>query len=555
MPDNSFDAVVTDPPYSLEFMNKAWDSTGVASDPATWRAVMRVLKPGGFLVAFGGTRTHHRLMCAIEDAGFEIRDCIGNLGLLGWTYGSGFPKSLDVSKAIDKAAGAEREVVGRRTDGRYAYEFNGTANRPTGGASGTVDAERIGGFVSDKAVVTAPSTDAARDWSGFGTALKPAWEPIVLARKPLSEPNVAANVLKHGTGALNIDATRIGYETGGSLASNPSLRTHINGGNGGNIIAHEDERRVGIPSQGGRWPANVVLTHSAECEPAGTRRIKGITGGTGNHNGTVYGARTNQGAPVHDYADVDGMETIDAWACVENCPVRLLDEQSGSTGASAPVQGTEPSPQHKNVYSQRERVPGTFFGDNGGASRFFANFNGRNGEPSADARYTDRGGTNFAVLPGARRSDAGGPSRFFYTAKASRSERNERVLGDEKAINWSSGTQNPGSFQSPNTHRAARNHHPTVKPVDLMRWLCRLVTRPGGRILDPFAGSGSTLVAALLEGFDSVGIEREAEYVSIAQQRIDGAQTGFVWEAPHVEAEPVSETAEVALLDQQIGLF
>ncbi len=201
LPENSLDACVTDPPYGLSFMGKSWDHA--VPGPDYWREVLRVLKPGAHLLAFGGTRTNHRMVCAIEDAGFEIRDS------LQWIFGSGFPKSLDVSKAIDKAAGAERKVVGRKADPRYLSSANAASGSPMGNISprvnGGVNYERAG-------FVTAPATDAAREWSGWGTALKPAYENITCARKPLSEKTVAANVLRWGTGALNIDASRIHAE-------------------------------------------------------------------------------------------------------------------------------------------------------------------------------------------------------------------------------------------------------------------------------------------------------------------------------------------------------
>ncbi|HUU96831.1 MAG TPA: site-specific DNA-methyltransferase, partial [Phycisphaerae bacterium] len=188
MPADSVDAIVTDPPYGLSFMGKGWDH-GVPGEPF-WAEALRVAKPGAPLLAFGGTRTHHRLMCAIEDAGWEIRDC------LMWLYGSGFPKSLDVSKAIDAAAGAEREVVGRS-----ARHVSGKADQRTEGLRGTSTFQESVGMGQ---FLTAPATDLARRWHGYGTALKPAWEPIILARKPLAG-TVAANVQQYGTGGLNID--------------------------------------------------------------------------------------------------------------------------------------------------------------------------------------------------------------------------------------------------------------------------------------------------------------------------------------------------------------
>jgi site-specific DNA-methyltransferase (adenine-specific) len=218
LPDASIDAVVCDPPYELSFMGKAWDATGVAFRVETWREVWRVLKPGGYLLAFGGTRTYHRMTCAIEDAGFEIRDC------LSYQYGSGFPKSLSVSSAIDKAA---RGTPQGSTKGDPLKRGKGTLPPREVFAKGGKDGGATTGLTDDYDAYV-PATDAARRWSGWGTALKPAWEPIVVARRPL-EGTVAANVLKYGTGALNIDACR-------------------------------------VDGDGGRWPANVLLSCPPDCD-------------------------------------------------------------------------------------------------------------------------------------------------------------------------------------------------------------------------------------------------------------------------------------------------
>jgi len=237
--DNSVDSIVTDPPYELGFMGKKWDSTGIAYNVELWKECLRALKPGGHLLAFGGTRTYHRMTCAIEDAGFEIRDCIQ------WIYGSGFPKSLDISKAIDKMAGAEREVIGNATDRR---------------GDGTVYAIGHSGRLTSNM----PITKEAKQWQGWGTALKPANEPIVLARKPLSEKTIAENVLKWGTGGLNIDRCRIGTEGGG---------TRCNKRDGlGNCLGHPDRKGTayGVTYHAkeseeveGRFPANVILDEEA----------------------------------------------------------------------------------------------------------------------------------------------------------------------------------------------------------------------------------------------------------------------------------------------------
>lgn len=236
--DNSIDSIVTDPPYELGFMGKKWDNTGIAYSADMWREALRVLKPGGYLLAFGGTRTYHRMTCAIEDAGFEIRDC------MQWIYGSGFPKSMDISKTIDKAAGAEREVIG--------------VCKRSGKETGT-----YGTFEGNNSI-TAPATDAAKQWEGWGTALKPANEPIVVARKPISG-TVAKNVLKWGTGGINIDGCRIEHQivNGGNLADNPQLRgtklrsAPVSTGFG------KDGDVTDLTSQLGRFPANVIFDEEA----------------------------------------------------------------------------------------------------------------------------------------------------------------------------------------------------------------------------------------------------------------------------------------------------
>ena len=391
MAAESVDAVVCDPPYGLEFMGKDWDAprpswdnrgqgaergfAGKSRAPVAgfsaymagtpfqhwteeWaREAYRVLKPGGHLLAFGGTRTFHRLTCGIEDAGFEVRDC------LSWLYGSGFPKSLDVSKAIDKAAGAEREVVGRKRLGGNAAQS--TAEKGGTYASNTNSV----GVAPIDVPITAPATDAAREWEGWGTALKPAWEQCFVARKPLVG-TVAANVQQHGTGGLNIDGCRIGSD--GATTRGDTSANHLSP-SGAFTTGHDI-----VPLNAGRWPANVAL-------------------------------------------DEDAAAMLDAQT-VGNVPARIHDH--------------------------------------------------------SDVGY---GGT-------------GGASRFFYTAKASRADRTGGGVAD--------------------------NTHPTVKPTDLMRWLVRLVTPPGGVVLDPFAGSGSTLVAARAEGVRAVGIEREPEYADIITARL-----------------------------------
>ena len=339
------------------FMSSLWDGTGVETDTRLWRECLRVLKPGGHCLAFGSPRTWHNLQTAIERSGFELRDSIA------WLYAQGFPKSLDVSKAIDKAAGAERPSLG---------VVKGAASSNTAS---------LGEFAPTYHA-TAPVTPDAERWQGWGTALKPAFEPVVVARKPLVG-TVASNVLAWGTGALNVDGCRIsmGDEKPPTGSGGPNTRTSMAGG-----IMHGTGGNITPPA--GRWPANVVLDEHAAAE---------------------------------------------------------LDRQSGTSES-------------------------------------------RVGKPRGAAHGEGWGMT----ATGAEYADTGGASRFFYTTKAPSAER-------------------------PKANGIA---HPTVKPLDLMRWLVRLVTPPGGVVLDPFAGSGTTLEAAIVEGFRSIGIEREADYLPLIEQRI-----------------------------------
>ncbi len=403
-PENSQSAGVTDPPYGIRFMGKAWDGKDIEAkhaqrtaiescDPGSdrlnrkgrkqagpnagyrapaaeagkydrssqasqafqqfsreWAAEMfRVLMPGAYLVSFASTRTYHRMVCGIEDAGFEIRD------QLAWIFGSGFPKSLNLEG----------------------------------------------------------------DWEGWGTALKPGWEPIVLARKPFVG-TVAANVAKWGTGALNIKGCRIGTE---AIASSGAISDGWRSSEG------RADRQEAKPSVSlGRWPANLMHDGSAE----------------------------------------------------------VVSQFPSDAGAAAPVRGNEPSAVTGDIFGERERIAGPFHDDSGSAAR------------------------------------------FFYEAKASRAERDAGCDEMPERTAAQNVNRKPGSagMDSPRAgaQSGRRNGHPTVKPVELMRWLCRLVTPPGGRIIDPFLGSGTTGVAAVLENFDFTGIEREADYVPIARARIAEAQ-------------------------------
>jgi site-specific DNA-methyltransferase (adenine-specific) len=371
MEPESIDSIVSDPPYGLSFMGKGWDH-GVPG-VEFWAEAFRVAKPGAHLLAFGGTRTYHRLACAVEDAGWEVRDC------LGWMYGSGFPKSHDVSKAIDRETGAQREVVGSKL-GQPGYSLAQHKGRDVYAGDWTNPAAEC--------AITAPATDSARQWQGWGTALKPAWEPIILARKPL-RGTVAANVLEYGTGAINVDGCRIEAEENLTRLQSKTALFSQELRPWKDRIDTSDLKILG--STIGRWPANFI------------------------HDGS--------------------------------------EEVAGLLGDAA---------------------------------------------------------------------------RFFYCPKASKRDRDEGCDGLEvRQTVGGGGTDDPngdgvcgkyGSVKSP-----ARNHHPTVKPTDLMRYLCRLVTPPSGLVFDPFTGSGSTGKAAMLEGFRFVGAELSEEYATIARARIGHA--------------------------------
>ena len=409
----SCDSCVTDPPYMLGFMGKEFDNPdgNAAADVGVWSKVFRVLKPGAHLLAFGGTRTYHRLVCAIENAGFEVRDTIV------WIYGQGFPKSLDVSKAIDKAAGAEREVVGRKTVSKDLARHGRTGDMHVLGEAVPVDID-----------LTAPATPEAARWEGWGTALKPAMELICVARKSLSERTVAANVLKHGTGGVNVDGCRIPCNQGDKGDWPITERDEVRG------CMETPMGHIGTDHSSGRWPANLVLSEDAAAE------LDAVVG----------------------------------------------ERASGGTLGS-------------------RNVPSMF------------------GKQSCNVAYYDRGGPSryFATFPDDE------PTRYRYCAKASRAEREAGCEGLEErrfevADHGMKMERSPDGHLEPRKSepQKARNSHPTVKPLALMRWLVRLVTPPGGRILDPFAGSGTTCIAAALEGFSYLACEKEEEYAAIAEARL-----------------------------------
>jgi len=465
--DASIDAMVTDPPAGINFMGKTWDHDHGGRDgwveafAAIFRECLRVLKPGAHALVWALPRTSHWTATALEDAGFEIRDVVTH------HFGSGFPKSLDVSKAIDRAAGAEREVIGPRVTGDGHIQ-----NRVAGkNEFGTFEIAQDGIDVD-----TAPATEAAEEWEGWGTALKPASEHWVLCRKPLSEGNIAASVLKHGMGAINIDGCRIGNADGQGGGEKGSGGYHgVDGYQAGDGFR---------PSRQGRWPANLVLTHHPDCVQVGTKRVRQKSGSVSGDEPSpvtqdIYGDFEGR-KPFQRYADPDGKETVAAYRCVDGCPIRILDEQSGESVSTG----------------------GRTVKRSGG---------GEVGSGKASEKWWTNDDPGFG--------DTGGASRFFYCAKPSRAERNIGLEGLPKKRGGS--TEKGFTEDDCDRNRPTQNFHPTVKSVELMQWLCRLVTPPSGTILDLFAGSGTTGIAALREGFQFIGIEKEAEYVEMAKRRIE----------------------------------
>ena len=389
-----FDAVLCDPPYEISFMQKSWDGSGIAHDTEMWADILKLLKPGAHLLAFSGSRTYHRMAVAIEDAGFEIRD------MIEWVYGSGFPKSHNVANAVDKLGGASN---------RGHAISSGSQIHPTTGKK-RANGELLPAYKA--------RTEAGQVWEGYGTALKPAHEPCVLARKPISEKNIALNVLKHGTGGLAIDATRI-----------PTTETWKNAAQdirGGNLMgkAGRHPNLIKESNSLGRFPSNLIL---------------------------------------------DGSDEVEA-----------VFPQTGKS-----------RPDHRN-------------------------------EPSSTG---DSGiyGKGYKRQPNML-NDSGSASRFFYTAKSSKSERNAGLEGFEDrragAMEFRNRESEKGQFEGEPQY--AKNYHPTVKPLSLTKYLATLIKPPtGGRLLVPFSGSGSEMIGALQAGWEYVeGVELTEEYIPIAEARI-----------------------------------
>jgi len=530
MPENSVDTCITDPPYELGFMGKKWDSSGIAFQPDTWAEVYRLLKPGGLLLAFGGTRTYHRMVCAIEDAGFEIRDTIA------WVYGSGFPKSYDISKGIDKQAGKEPVVIGKRTDGRYAYHFQDGNNQ-------FVNAENNQRKEVDSKIglITAPATPEAQQWDGWGTALKPANEPICLARKPLSEKTIVENVLKWGTGGINIDDCRI--ELNGEIVPINMLEDWSGFG--------ELKRPDYKPTQNtqGRFPANVIMDEEAGrlldeqsgertgCKPhyvkasddaIANAKSKGwgtITapdkfagfddkGGASRFFYTAKASRRERNAGLDSYVTMKyNMDKSIlgglSWKDVSTVAVQLLKRATSDMEAVSFSIGESGESITAQCHKDSLSIISTEISKIIESKILNSLMPSRISEFIVDANYVMENGGNHVMS----------------VENSSQSQMNSGI-SQERATLLMDAVKNVISelllrINEEGTWKDASNFHSTVKPVSLMRYLCRLITPPNGTVLDPFMGSGTTGCAATLEGFDFIGIEQDAEYIEIARRRIE----------------------------------
>lgn len=582
LPDASADAVITDPPYGLSnttptqvadtlgrwaagersyvptgkgFMGKEWDA--FVPPPALWEQVMRVLKPGGHVLCFAGSRTQDLMALSMRMAGLDLRDT------LMWVYGSGMPKSHNVSKAIDKAAGASRAVV---AEGK-------PVKRMIPGA----DQNSTGSWIKGNGrtytpTVTAPATDEAAAWEGWGTSLKPGYEPIIMARKPL-QGTVASNVLAHGTGAINIDATRIPHRDPADLAESARKNQHGKfGTESGRNKVYGDYSMIeakDYDGSSGRWPANVVFDHAAAAELDAQSGTTTSTGGSGAASGKLGyhgGGSGDPGATAGGFGDTGGASRFfyrtEAPALGEDpAPGRWPANVAFDHEAAAELDAQSGTSVSRKGKPRASATPGQGWGmtatgaeydDAGGASRFFycttsptrqapaaegrwpanvafdehaaADLDAQSGTTTSQRSTRKAAGTSVGNGTTLNRfqmnednvggyDDAGGASRFFYCAKASTKE---RPVVD--------GVQ-----------------HSTVKPVDLMRWLVRMVCPPGAVVVEPFAGSGTTVEAAILEDVDVIAVEREAEYLPLIHHRITRSTTPAAPPDPTPKTTPAAE--------------
>lgn len=498
IPDETFHSIVMDPPYGLgdaptveeiiaylqgadlktgDFMGKDWDIPSVL----VWRELFRVLKPGGHVLSFGGTRTWDLISLGARAAGFQKRDTFAEeFPGLQWVQSQGMPKSTNISKQIDKKKGAKRKVVGtyqfppdhprpNKDMAKWAARQDEAAERRNALSNKSLGGERL---------VTAPATEEAQQWDGYGTGLKPCWEPILVLRKPLEKKlTLADQIMKTGTGGLNIDACRVKHASKADFEAHKAGVEAIKarGGSMQNSWKNSsDLANANEVTTAGRWPSNVVIVHTPACALVGLKRFKGSGTSKTFHEGyegeSATGFVRGHSHPGNQHGDEDGLETSEHWECVPGCPAAVLDQQSGNRRSTlagrADPEASHNHPGHdtttESMWFGKDRTfLGRVYADEGGASRFYPQFDG---------------------------------TPFFYTGKATTKE---TTLDGE-----------------------LKNDHPTKKPVRLMQWLIRLVTPKGGHVLDPYCGSGSTLHAAIEEDCVFTGIEKDPNFHAISMKRV-----------------------------------
>lgn len=516
LPDESIDSVVTDPPYDLTptkngskgFMGKAWDATGIAFDPSLWADVLRVLKPGGHLAAFGGTRTYHRMAVAIEDAGFEIRDSIH------WVQSRGFPKSQNISLMADKALGLQADR-GKRFNNAGDHSLPAPAR----------DYERY-----------EPKSDFAKQWMGWGSALKPAHEPIVLARKPFKGP-IILNVDAHGTGALNIDATRVPWADEADARAAASVAEGFTDARAqGSLtpsVSIGKESRDGTQSYfaedlSGRWPPNFVLSHMEDCTEAACADGCAVVEMEDQRPGSsrffpVFRYQPKAGAgEKYAYLTCDCETTTPAaWESADQ-------SQQEKTGATSRLRATSEAPS-TGAFGSSTSLSGS--SDTGQFQPDSKSTIGTRTNPTTALRTSSSSARLSTSASTADVSFATGSGGSPASDAGLSSPSTESTGTSPKKAGLSTGVVVPATSEGlskasvcERCGKARKRHqHPTQKPVELMAWLIKLVTPPDGVVLDPFTGSGSTGVAALKNGFRFVGIEREEEYQRIASARLEAA--------------------------------
>lgn len=544
MPENSVDSIVTDPPYGLSFMGKEWDYDVPSVE--IWKECLRVLKPGGYLLSFAGTRTQHRMACNIEDAGFEIRD------MIGWIYGSGFPKSLNIGKAIDKLQGNKREEYIHKYASRRVNNINSNASHEYG-------------FDTTKKT----DTKGTSPFEGWGTALKPALEPVTVARKPLSEKTVAENCLKWGTGGINIDGCRVETEdnlTGGQYSGKEREDANCYG-------KHKNLNPEQYHQPMGRFPANIIHDGSEEVlecfpETGGGKFSKGCIRtskesiyelGFKKKEEQLANAPDNYGDSGSASRFFKECNFIKENLCNANFAKKSLSPQKKVEDfvlSLVAIEGHQEDNPLKNLIQpfmreiqkqlnnvSMKNMKEIQTSGEGCLQELKLTVTGKlSSNPVRFAEIQEQINTMMiiqsllnidgfvdlvmsnAMLCNMVLGAKGYESRFNYCAKASKKDRDEGCGEMEKKHFQMRPFADEGCDQSVLKNRmnskVGRNNHPTVKPTSLMQYLCRLVTPKGGIILDPFCGSGSTGKGAVIEGFNFIGIEREAEYVKIANARI-----------------------------------